>query len=95
MTMEMFWYAGVFGRTLALLQRGQDVGVERVVGEHRGIVVQALERRRQAALDGRVQLVLRVPQAERGLEGQVGVRRVLADRQVDAADGDAGGLVRR
>jgi hypothetical protein len=31
------------------------------------------------------------PQAERGLEGQVGVRRVLADRHVDAADGDLAG----
>src|SRR5262249_1138273 len=60
-----------------------------------GVLVQGLEGGRQAALDGRLQLIGRVAQAQGGLLGQVLVLRVAADGEVDTADGRVGGAARR
>src|ERR1022692_854722 len=53
-----------------VLQRLQDVGVERVVGEQRRIVVEAGDRGRDAADVGPDDLVLLVADAQSGLEGE-------------------------
>src|ERR1019366_9547526 len=69
-----------------VLQRLQDVGVEWVVLEQRRVVVEAGDRRRDAADVGPDDLVLLVTQAQRGLEGERLVLRVGTDPEVPPAD---------
>src|SRR5450755_5148365 len=61
---------GCLGPYAGVLELLQDVCVERIVGEQLRIAVEAGDRRRDTAHGGADQLVLRVPQARRGLEGQ-------------------------
>src|SRR6266536_2975283 len=81
------------GPDTAALERGQDVGGERVAAlDELRVGVEAGQRRRQAALDRVAELVGSVAQAHDRVERLLLVPAVGADGQVDAPTGGRDGL---